>query len=270
MLRSVLRVPALVTMLSLWASASEPLVIQPAQAEKTTETRSLPLPGGSALKVSNINGDITVQGWDKDEVSFTGEFKPSSKGEQVKVSLDRTAKGLEIRCEYPKHMGGRAYRGPEVRLDLKVPRRILANLEAVNGDIALRDVQGLAKLRTVNGSILARSLPEGLEAESVNGNLDLEGIHRRLEVQTVNGAIQAKGLEALSGGLQAKTVNGRVELALTGLKGQLSASSMNGGITFKAQGATEVEIKRNSVTAKLGEGGPELRVKSLNGGITLN
>lgn len=270
MLRSVLHAPALVAMLSLMASASEPMVIQPAQAEKTTETRSLPLPGGSMLKVSNVNGNIAVQGWDKEEVSFSGEFKPSSKGEQVKVTLDRSAKALEIRCEYPKHMGGRAYRGPEVRLDLKVPRRILAKLEAVNGDITLVEVQGFASLRTVNGSIQARSLPEGLGAESVNGNLNLEGIQGRLEAQTVNGAIKAKGLEALNGGLQVKTVNGSVEVALTGLKGRLSATSMNGGITFKTQGATEVEIKRNAVTARLGEGGPELRVKSLNGGITLD
>lgn len=269
MLRSFLFASALGAVVSLAASAAEPVVVQPAKAEQTVETRSLPLAGGSSFKVSNINGDLLVQGWDREELSFSGTFKPSSKGEQVKVLLIPGAKGLEIRCEYPKHTDRGRYRGPEVRLDLKVPRRILASLEAVNGDISLADVQGLAKLRTVNGSIQARNLPEGLEAESVNGNLSLEAIKARLEVQTVNGSIKAKGLEALSGGLQAKTVNGGVSLALTGVKGSLLASSLNGSISFKTQGATEVEIKRNSVKAKLGEGGPELRVKSLNGGITL-
>lgn len=269
MLRSILFAPVLLAALSALASAAEPLVIHPAQAEKMVETRSLPLASGSQLKVSNVNGDLLVQGWDKEEVSFTGEFKPSSKGEQVKVTLNPVAKGLEIRCEYPKHQGGGSYRGAEVRLDLKVPRRILAKLEVVNGDIRLADLQGFASLRSVNGGIQAKNLQEGVEVESVNGNLSLEGIKGRLEAQTVNGSIQAKGLESLSGGLQIKTVNGRVSLTLSGLQGQLSATSMNGQITFKTQGATEVEVKRSSVSAKLGGGGPEFRVKSLNGGITL-
>ena len=63
-------------------------MIQPAKAERTTETRTLPLASGSTLKVKNVNGFVRVEAWDRDEVQFTGEFKPSSKDEQVKVVVE--------------------------------------------------------------------------------------------------------------------------------------------------------------------------------------
>lgn len=267
MLRSALLIPVLMAGLGLQAAA--PIVIQPTKTETVTETRSLPLASGSQLRVGNVNGAIRVQSWDKEELSFTGTFKPSSKGEQVKVTLDPSGKGVVIKTEYPKHSGSEPYRGAEVHMELKVPRRLTVKLENVNGDLSLAELSGPATLRTVNGSIRAQNLTEGLDAESVNGGMDLEGIRCHLNVRTVNGSIKAKGLSDLTGGLEVKTVNGQVSLPLSGLQGLLAAHSMNGGITFRTQGASEVEVKRTQVRAKLGAGGPAIKVESLNGGITL-
>jgi hypothetical protein len=75
--------------------AAQSQVIQPAKAEPTTETRTLPLAAGSSLKVKNVNGFIRVEAWDREEVQFTGEFKPSSKDEQVKVVFEVGKGSLE-------------------------------------------------------------------------------------------------------------------------------------------------------------------------------
>ena len=41
--------------------AAQSQVIQPAKAERTTETRTLPLASGSTLKVKNVNGFVRVK-----------------------------------------------------------------------------------------------------------------------------------------------------------------------------------------------------------------
>ena len=87
---------ALVICLAPIVALAQTETIQPAKAERTTETRTLPLKSGSTLSVQNVNGAVTVEAWDREEIEFRGEFKPSSRDEHVKVVLDRTAKGLEI------------------------------------------------------------------------------------------------------------------------------------------------------------------------------
>jgi hypothetical protein len=130
-------------------------ILQPTKAEKVTETRTLPLASGSKLKVTNVNGFIRVEAWDREEVQFTGEFKPSSKDEQVKVILEPGDHKLEIRGEYPKRKGWNFgfYRGPECQMTLKVPHKVMPTLESVNGEITLSGTSGAAAIETVNGAI---------------------------------------------------------------------------------------------------------------------
>lgn len=268
MARFSLAVPAFI--LCVTAFAGDAVVIQPAKAEKTVETRSLPLAAGSSFKVENVNGHVFVQAWDREEVAFTGAFQPSSRGEQVKVVLQPSAKGLEIRCEYPKHSGGGfAYHGPRVDLDLKVPRSLLADLSTVNGDVSLEGTRGKASLITVNGGVKAQDLPEALKAETVNGGISLDRAAGPLVLTTVNGDIEAKALDGNGGGIKAETVNGSVHLVLGAAKGQVKAESMNGTVTFRAAGAQEVQAKRHRVSATLPGSDQRIHIETLNGGITV-
>ncbi len=245
-------------------------VIQPAKAEKTTETRTLPLASGSSLKVKNVNGFIRVEAWDREEVQFTGEFKPSSKDEQVKVVVEASSGAMEIRGEYPKHTGWGSYQGPQCQMTLKVPRRISPSLETVNGEVSLSGTQGKATLSSVNGGIRATDLQENLKADTVNGSIHLDKVKGGLELQTVNGAIKGSGLDGQGRGIKAETVNGSIQLQLGGLKGRLKANTVNGGITFNAKGAEQVEVKKHRVTAVFPGSDQGIDIGTVNGAITLD
>lgn len=249
---------------------AQTLVVQPAKAEKTTETRTLPLAAGSSLKVKNVNGFIHVEAWDREEVQFTGEFKPSSKDEQVKVVIEPGKGSLEIRGEYPKHQDGGFYRGPQCQMTLKVPRRVSAALDSVNGEVALAGTQGAASVGTVNGGIRVTDLADSLKASTVNGTITLDRVRGELVLQTVNGAIKGTGLEGGGKGLKASTVNGSIHLQTTGLKGHLKATTLNGGITFNAKGAEQVEVKKHRVTAVFPGSDQNLHLETVNGAITLD
>jgi hypothetical protein len=251
--------------------AAQSQVIQPAKAEKTTETRTLPLASGSTLKVKNINGFIRMEAWDREEVQFTGEFKPSSKDEQVKVVVETGKGSMEIRGEYPKNTGWHLhYRSPECNMTLKVPRRIAPRLETVNGEVTLRGTRGEADISTVNGHVNASDLDETLKAETVNGSITVDQVRGGLSLETVNGAIKGSQLDGQGKGIKAETVNGGIHLQAAGLKGRLRANSVNGGITFDAKGAEQVEIKKHRVTAILPGSDQGIHLETVNGGITLD
>lgn len=245
-------------------------VIQPAKPEKVTETRTVPLAAGSSLKVKNVNGFIRVEAWDREEVLFTGEFKPSSRDEQVKVVIEPGKGSLEIRGEYPKHNGWGSYRGPQCQMTLKVPRRVAPTLDSVNGEVTLSGTQGAAVLTTVNGGIRAIALEDSLKATTVNGGITLEGVRGGLSLQTVNGGIKGSGLDGQGKGVKAETVNGGIHLQIAGLKGRLKASTMNGGITFNAKGAEQVEVSKRRVTAVFPGGDQGIDLETVNGGITID
>ena len=253
-----------------FAHAGDTQVIQPAKAETVVETRTLPLASGSKLKVKNVNGWIRVEAWDREEVQFRGEFKPSSRDEQVKVVLESAPGSLEIKGEYPKHTESwGSYRGPECRMDLKVPRKVFARLESVNGEVALDGTIGEAACSTVNGKVHARNLEEGLKAETVNGSISLEQVRGALNLSTVNGSISGTGLDGKAKGIAASTVNGSVKLQMAGIKGRLKATTVNGHLSFNAKGAEQVEVSKRRVEATFPGGDQTISLSTVNGSITV-
>jgi hypothetical protein len=245
-------------------------VVQPTKPEAVTETRTLALASGSRLKVKNVNGFIKVEAWEREEVQFTGEFKPSSQDEQVKVVIESGSGSLEIRGEYPKRNGGAFNRGAQCQMTLKVPRRLEVTLESVNGEVSLRGTQGSATLSTVNGGLTAQDLVESLKAHTVNGGITLEGVKGALDLETVNGAIRGTGLDGQGKGIKAEAVNGSIHLQLAGLKGHLKAATVNGGISFNAKGAEQVEVTKRRVKATFPGSEQVIAVETVNGAIKLD
>ena len=243
--------------------------IQPAKAEKTTETRVFALKSGSTLKVKNVNGAVTVEAWDREEVEFRGEFKPSSRDEHVKVEIDRSSHGLEIVGKIPKNHDGRGIRGPECRMELKVPRRILASISTVNGSVSLKGTQGEASVESVNGAVTVASHTDGLKASTVNGAIRVDAVKGTLKLKTVNGAIEARDLDAQGKAIHASTVNGQVHIQSTGLKGRLEASTLNGSLNLRAKGAEQLEVTKRRVSAVFQGGSEPIALSTVNGSITV-
>ncbi|HJV39923.1 MAG TPA: hypothetical protein VJ528_13870, partial [Geothrix sp.] len=85
-----------------------------------------------------------------------------------------------------------------------------------------------------------------------------------------NGTIKGTGLDGLGRGVKAETVNGTIHLQIAGLKGHLTATTLNGGITFKAKGAEQVEVAKRRVTATFPGGDQDIHLSTVNGAITLD
>lgn len=225
------------------------------------------LAAGKTLEVRGVNGPIRAVATSGSEIQLIATRSGRrSDPESVKIDVVQHAGGVTICATYPsrdtdrpnecKAGGGRMnVRDNDVNVDfeIQIPRDVAFEGRTVNGRIQA-EVDGRAAVSTVNGSIEVHA-----------GTLT--------EATTVNGSIRAevRSNVASADDIKLSTVNGSVHLNLPdGVNADVSAKTVNGGITSEF---TEIEVRKKwgprSAEGRLGHGGRELALSTVNGGIRI-
>ncbi len=189
-----------------------------------------PLPADRELEVKNVNGDISVTTWDRDEVEIYAEIevRASSKRDaeefldEVRIDVRKTRRRIRVEADYPRRGGGGLFdwlfgrRPPDVRVQfwIKVPKQARIDLNTVNGSVEVEEVEGVISLSTTNGRIEATDVGGEIEANTVNGGIRVEVAEldpeSRLRFETVNGSIRLYLPEDVRADVDASTVNGSI------------------------------------------------------------
>ena len=213
-----------------------------------------PLAAGGNFALDNVNGSIQVEGWDRDEVEVsavkTARNDPSD-AEAVKIEVDSAPATSPSTPAIPK---ARA-REVAVEYHVHVPNRILlGNVETVNGSVIVRGVEGSGELRSVNGNVEVTNSSGRFSAKTTNGNLRLE-LRRLLDGAPMN----------------LETVNGSVVLGLPrDARANVKVLSMNGEVDSDLPViSTASTPATRAYSAKIGTGGGEIFVHTVNGGVRL-
>lgn len=258
MIRTALAAVAALMLLAT-AAAADTLV------EKLDKTYPLQ---GKTVSVENVNGSVDVGVWDRNEVRVEAEKRvrgarrddANDAAKAVRIEVQQTATGLEIRTRYPKHDGmvgifslftdDRVH--AEVKYRITMPRTAKLEVDTVNAAIRVQGVQG------------------GTDLETVNGSIDVVGAAGSFEAETVNGSIDAQLSSVAAGKLSAETVNGRVRLALpAALKANVEIETVNGRITSDIP-VTARSISKRSLRGSINGGGPvDLAITTVNGSVTI-
>lgn len=221
---------------------------------------------GKTVELRGVNGDIEAGPADGDRVRVTARKRArKSDPASVEIEVVEHSDGVTICAVYP---GKRGDRPNECR-----PGGGRMNVEdndvKVEFTVRLPAAVNLAA-RTVNGSIDARSLEADVEASTVNGAIDVStsGI---VQASTVNGSIEARiGRADWSHELDFSTVNGSISLTLPeGINAQVRASTVNGHLSSDFPLTIEGKFSPRRLTGKIGDGGRELNLKTVNGSIEL-
>jgi DUF4097 and DUF4098 domain-containing protein YvlB len=210
---------------------------------KTEPVQILNLQAGGYLSLENINGDVTIEGWKKNQVSISAVKNGKPKDlDRIKVvlSVDKYEgkDWIHVETEYLESRGGflSFLKGAgSIDYTIKVPSdAILEDIELVNGNLKVTGVTGYLSLGTVNGSITASGMAGNAWVETVNGNLDLSfdkmGKGQSVDLESVNGAIVIRIPAKASAHVEAETLNGNIsnEFGLTVEKGEWVGRSMKG------------------------------------------
>jgi Putative adhesin len=227
----------------------------PSRAADETFHHVYPLGAGGSFVLENVNGSVHVEGWDRDEVEVSAVKTGTSETrdvQQVKIEVDNSKPNqISVHTRYPKGQGAEV----AVEYHVHVPYRVL-----------------LGSVGTVNGSVVVRGVEGGGDLRSVNGNIEVSDSSGRFSEKTTNGDIRLELHQLIEGGpMNLETVNGSVLLGLpAGAKADLKVLSMNGDVY------SELPIPRtagapapHAFKAKLGTGGGEISVRTVNGGIRL-
>lgn len=202
------------------------------------------------VDINAANGHVEIEGWDSDhaEVDYTihGE---------VTVEVGQKGGKLIIREEPKKKFLNFGRKSGWAEIRVKVPRNAVVNAKTVNGELNARNVW-FGNVATVNCKIEL----EDCEAKAIN---------------TVNSRITAH-LRA-AGPLTVSAVNGKVELTIEELDGNVDINCVNGDITLRLTEFCDarIVIKRANAHVSLvgidpdnpviGAGQFEVRIKAVNG-----
>ncbi len=242
---------------------------------RTTEwTWQGKVPAGQWARIRNLNGAIKVESATGDEVRVVA-IKRWSRGDPdyVRIVTNKGDSDGDVticalwghggqcaedgyKSRSRRSMWGKMFAGRHdvsVLFKVAVPRNVKLDATTVNGEITILDVGEAVRASTVNGSIKAMTARGPLHAS------------------TVNGSITAR-VDSLVGdeGVTLSTVNGSV---LAELPDQINAvidlSTVNGKFSTDYQFDAPVEKHQRRLHATLGNGGPELKLTTVNGSVTL-
>jgi len=261
-----------------WLAADPPGDQQ--QTEKFS--RTVPLPKGGSLDLSNISGDIVITGGAGDQVVIDA-VKRGRTAEELKlveIEVMTGASRVEVRTQYPRE---RRNINVSVDFTVAVPRAAGVRVRTVSGSLKLATIDGALAAESVSGDVTVTSAGQLESAKTVSGDVTVDGAASEgdISVASVSGdvglkTVKARGIEAssVSGGVDladvtcsrvaAKSVSGNIAFGGPLAKGgRYSLQSHSGDVTVYADGKTGFEVAAGTFSGDISS---DLKIASTFGG----
>lgn len=214
--------------------------------------QAYPLAEHGQVSLENVNGNVRVIAWDRTEIKVDAVKRARTQRhlDEVELQVKAAADKIQIKTKYPNGKNN----STTVEYTLTVPRESRLN-----------------KISTVNGGVQIEGVRGEVEANSVNGQVTGSGLAGKTRLSTINGSVRATLVE-LHESLSLESVNGSVTAALpANVNADISAKSQNGGLSSDFP----LQVKRHfpigqTLEGKLGNGGPQVKLSALNGGVHLD
>jgi len=246
------------------AVEQSPVVIVETQKDETEKfEQTYPLNAGGRVSLSNVNGSIVVEAWERNEVKleYTKVADTRDRLADVQVKVESRPDYFSAETDYDswkgKNNGDRWKNGGKLNVEfrLMVPRGAVLN-----------------EIETVNGSVTVSNFVNITIVSAVNGSVNATNIRGTAKLSTVNGEVKADFDRLETGSkISLETVNGTVNLTLpSDANATLRADSLNGNITndFGLPVRKGRYVGRD-LYGKLGTGDVQVRLDSVNGSLAI-
>jgi len=232
--------------------------------------KTVPLERDGDFVLKNVNGSIIIETWDREEVEITAvKTARGSKNnlKRVQIKIMASDQSVEIDTIYEKRRNLRV----SVAYQVLVPENInLELIKTVNGSIKMKGPFSDVKAACTNGGIQLEGAAGYVSLSSTNGSIKAYEIEGNIYAGTTNGSILLE-IRSLTDDVTAKTVNGGIKLALDDLMdANLNLRTSNGKVHVDFPVTVEnLRKSRRSLEGRIGKGGPEISLKTVNGSIKL-
>ena len=226
---------------------------------------------GAWVRVNNINGSVIVEQGTGSQVEITAT-KRARRGDpdDVRIEVVRAGAGdgdvvvcalWSDRATCNERGSNNSYNSDEhddhrgdvsVEFRVKLPAGVRINANTVNGRVRVDGATSEVVVNTVNGGIDATSSAGPVRASSVNGSIEV----RMTQLGT--------------GNLEYATVNGSMRIHLpANLNADVELSTVNGSLESDFPMTVQGRMDRRNMRARIGNGGPRLSFRTVNGSVSL-
>ena len=181
------------------------------QGPEDTErlSRTIKVGRGGSLELSNISGDIVVSGGGGDEMTIDAVKHARSRDGSAKqllsdLTIDIFERGGRVEVR-TNYPRGSGSHSAWVDYTVKVPNEAGVSLRTISGDVRVTNVQGEIRVESVSGDVYASGVPRLALAKSVSGDVDVSGAASEGELT----------VSTVSGGLVGKGLRARSVAANT-------------------------------------------------------
>ena len=229
------------------------LTAMPAVAEVTQEFHTtVPLSANGTISLSNINGDVEITGWSRNDVQIDAlkTARDQQRLDEARIEVNATSDSVEIETRYPSH-------------------RINNDAASVHYTLHVPQNARIDKVNLVNGALDVQKVTGEINASLVNGKLRASDLEGTADLATVNGSIEAD-YNSLNNvrEIKLKSVNGAVDLRLPqSPNADVSASTVNGGISTDFPLTVKGHFIGKNMSGTLGSGGVHIELSNVNGSI---
>ena len=214
------------------------------------------------VEVSNVSGEITVEGWDRNQVHVTGTI-----GRDVKeLIVERDGDEVLVKVKLPRGSSSAS----DADLRIRVPENSSINVGTVSASIEASGVLGEQSLHTVSGDVTTEANGADVSAESVSGDVRVSGNRSdsEIEANTVSGHVI---LTDVSGDVEGESVSGSVSVE-GGSFNRADLNTVNGKVEFSGElrrgGRLGIETVNGRVDADFtGDLSARINIETFNGGI---
>ena len=212
------------------------------------------------VELDNINGDVHISSWDRNEVKVDAVKYADTKErlDEAHIEIDAGKDYVSIRTKYPDHdhnWNWGSHNNPAgVEYTLTVPRAArLDEIKLINGEFDVNGVSGEVRASCINGRLVAHNLAG------------------RADLSTINGRLDARFDQLAGSSVELHSVNGSVDLTIpSDSKAEVEASTVSGSINNDF--GLHVNNHRfigHDLRGELGNGGTHIKLENVNGRIEI-
>jgi DUF4097 and DUF4098 domain-containing protein YvlB len=236
-----------------------------------TVTKTFKVGGGGSLDLSNMSGDVIVNGVSGDEMTVTANKRARGRDAKtalagINIAMRQTAGRVEVRTEFGRH-------DSEAEVDYKVdvPVDAALTVRTISGDIKVSNVHGDVQVDSTSGDVQASGTPRLAHLATVSGDVRMSdvGAPDTFTGGTVSGDFVAHGLKARA--LEITTISGDVTLMNAACE-RAMIKTVNGSVGYTGSLAKGGRYEINSHSGDIslwiaGDAGFELTAKTFSGDV---
>jgi DUF4097 and DUF4098 domain-containing protein YvlB len=212
--------------------------------------KTVPLNANGRVSLENVNGNVEITGWDKNEVQIDAvkSARDQQRLDEAKIEVEGSGDSVRIRTRYPEGDSN-------------------DDLASVHYILHVPAGAQLHKIHLVNGSLQVSQFKGEVNAHLVNGKLKAQDLAGRAELSTVNGSSEVQ-FSSLANVQEVKisAVNGSINLMLPASpNANVSASSISGNIKSDFPIQVESGFMGHRMNGTLGSGGTRIELSNVNG-----